>query len=446
MKIIIAGGGEVGFYLAKLFEQDHNDITLIDSLQEKLSYVESNLGVYTILGDSTSYKTLMDAKIEETDLLLAVTSSESINITTSLIGKKLGAKKTIARISNMEYLIDKKILDLRELGIDDLISPESLAAREVKHLLLEPSVTETFDFEGGKFVLMGLQLDHNATIIGKTIALAVESLKNKNFMIVAILRKGETIVPNGNTRFEEGDHVYFIALEEGKNSVLEFSGKKPISIKNLLILGGSRTGAFIARRLSKHFNIKLIEKDKERCNELAKRLPNVLVIHGDGTDIKLLEEEGLVNFDAFVAVTGNSETNIFSCLMAKENGVKKTIALVENIGLFDLSFNMGIDTLINKKLAAANFIIRSVRKDETKNLNYLYGVNAEVLEFKVKPNSRIIKKSIKELKLPASTIISGVVRKGHGYITHGDFRFQANDVVTIFALPHGVKKLESYFA
>lgn len=443
MKIIISGGGDVGVYLAKLLEQEFHDIILIDIQKEKLEFVEKNLGIATVLGDSTSYKVLKEAQVEEADLLISVTSIESTNIISTLIGKKMGAKYTIARINNMEYLIDKTTLDLRDLGIDDLISPESLAAREIKYILKSPALTETFDIDGGKLTLMGLYLDRDSPVINQTIAETSYLNPDKLFMIVALNRKGKTIIPRGNTKLYQGDHVYFISKEEGKNKVLAYAGKKPLQIKNVLVVGGSRTGKYIAHRLSKYYDIKLIEKDHEKSNFLALNLPKVQIVNGNGTDVSLLQEEGINNYDAFVSVTGNAETNIFSCLVAKELGVKKTIAMVENIGLFDHSQKIGVDTLINKKLAAANFIFRNIQKGNV--FSHLYGIDAEIMEFTVKKNSRISQKPIMELDLPENVVISGVIRKDKGYITLGDFHLKPNDRVMVFALQQSMKKVEACF-
>lgn len=443
MKIIIAGAGEVGYYLAKLLEKEYRDITLIDTQKEKLAFVEKNLGIATVLGDSTSYSVLNEANIKNADLLIAVTSVESTNITTCLIGKKIGAKFTIARINNMEYLVNKNILDLHTLGIDELISPESLAAREVKYLLKSPTLTEIFNIQKKDLYMMGLHLENDNSIVNKTVAESAHLLSNDSFMISAVLRNGKTMIPTGELRLLKDDLVYFLSTDDGKDKVLEYAGKKTIQIKNILVIGGSRTGKYIALRLSKYYNVKLIEKDFEKCNYLAKLIPNVQIVCGDGSDVNLLKEERIINYDAVISVTGNSETNIFTCLLAKELGVKKTIAMVENIGLFDYSQKMGIDTLINKKMAAANFIFRNILKGRV--LTHLYGVDAEILEFIVKKNSKIIDKPIKGLNFPKDAIISGVIRNDKGYITLGDFQLKADDKVFVFSLPQSSKKVISFF-
>jgi trk system potassium uptake protein TrkA len=443
MKIIIAGDGEVGFYLAKLLVLEFQDITLIDTQKEKLDFAERDLGIATVLGDSTSYKVLKQAGIESANLLIAVTSVESSNITTCLIGKKLGAKFTIARINNMEYLADIKTLDLKEIGIDVLISPESLATREVRYILKSPALKEIFNLHGKALYLMGLLLEEDSQIVNKTIAETVDLMPYNSFMNVAVNRNGTTLIPTGKLKFQKGDLLYFVSTEEGKNSVIEYAGKKTSGIKNVLVIGGSRTGKYIALKLSSDYNIKLIDKDFDKCNYLAKNIPNVQIVCGDGTNIKVLEEEGLGDFDAIVSVTGNSETNIFTCLIAKEYGVRKAIAMVENIGLFDYSQKMGIDTLINKKMAAANFIFRYIIKGRV--LTHLYGVDASIQEFTVKKNSMVTKKPIKELNFPKNFIISGVVRNGIGYITLGNFQIKAEDKVFVFSLPQGNSDINSFF-
>ncbi|MFH0757658.1 MAG: Trk system potassium transporter TrkA [Bacteroidota bacterium] len=443
MKIIIAGDGEVGFYLAKLLVIEFQDIILIDTQKDKLEHAEQNLGIATILGDSTSYEVLKLAGVESANLLIAVTSVESVNITTCLIGKKLGAEFTIARIDNMEYLVERNALDLKELGVDVLISPESLVTREVRYILKSPALQETFNFHGKALYLMGLLIDNDVNIVNKTIANTADLIPYNSFMIVAVHRNGTTLIPKGDLKFLAGDLVYFMSTEEGKDKVIEYAGKKTIQIKNVLIIGGSRTGKSLASKLSQYYSIKVIDKDSEKCNYMAKTIPKVQVVCGDGTDIKVLEEEELENFDAIVSVTGNSETNIFTCLIGKENGVKKAIAMVENIGLFGFSQKMGIDTLINKKMAAANFIFRYIIKGRV--LSHLYGVEATIHEFVVKPNSRVTQMPIGELEFPENAIISGVVRNGKGYITLGKFQLKPEDKVFVFSLPQSNSDLSELF-
>ncbi|ELR71411.1 Trk system potassium uptake protein TrkA [Fulvivirga imtechensis AK7] len=446
MRIIIAGAGDVGFHLAKLLAYEKQDIILIDKDADTLAQAGSSLDVGTIKGSSTSYKVLEEADVKNADLLIAVTSSEETNLTTAMIGKHLGAKKTIARIQNVEYLLDKEKLDLKDLGIDEIISPESLAAKEIKRLLKEVAVTDTFDFDQGKLSLIGVTIDENSQLRNKSMIEVAHLNPHQNFVTVAILRQNNTIIPHGENRFMEGDHAYFIAQPDGVDRVLELSGKEQKQeIKNIMILGGSKVGFHAAKRLSRKYNVKLIESDKDKCFELADELRNVMVISGDGRDIELLEEEGIDEMDAFIAVTGNSETNIISCLVAKNHNVKKTISLVENIDYIHLSQNIGVDTMINKKLIAANFIFRYIRKGEVISLTSIHGVDAEILEFIVKAGSKITEREIRELDFPRGAIIGGVVRNGVGYTTMGDFQFRPKDRAVVLCRPECIRAVERFF-
>jgi len=445
MKIIIAGAGDVGFHLAKLLAYEEHDIILIDLDVERLNQASSSIDVGTIKGNSTSYTVLEEADVRNADLLIAVTASEETNLTTTIIGKHLGAKKTIARIQNVEYLLNKEKLDLKDLGIDEIISPESLAAKEIKRLLKEVALTDTFDFDEGKLSLVGVTIDDQNELKGKTLVEAAHLNPKQNFVTVAILRENKTIIPHGDNKFEEGDHAYFIAQPDGVDRVLQLSRKQKHEIKNIMILGGSKAGFHAAKRLSRKYNVKLIERDKEKCFELADQLKNTMVICGDGRDVELLQEEGIDEMDAFIAVTGNSETNIISCLVAKNHKVKKTISLVENIDYIHLSQNIGVDTMINKKLIAANFIFRYIRQGEVISLTSIHGVDAEILEFIVKAGSKITEKEIKDLKFPKGAIIGGVVRNGEGYTTMGDFQFRPKDRAVVLCHPECIHSVEEFF-
>ncbi len=445
MKIIIAGAGEVGFHLAKQLTYERQDLVIVDLDPGRLGYVSNHLDVHTVKGSSTSFRVLEEANVSKSDLLISVTSSEETNLATCIIAKKLGAKKTIARIDNTEFLSDKDTLDLKDIGIDELISPESLAAREIKRLLREAAITDTFEFDNGMLTLVGIHIAKDGFLANKTLKETTYLNPLHNFITVAILRNNTTIIPHGDTRFLPNDHAYFIAEPEGVQKVMELSSKERVQIKNIMILGGSKIGFHAARRLSKKYNIKLVEPDKNRCLELVDELRDTLIIHGDPSDVELLKEEGIQEMDAFVAVTDNTETNIISCLVAKNCGVSKTIALVENMDYIHLSQNIGVDTLINKKLIAANFISRYIRKGEVISLTGIHGVDAEVLEFEIGEKSKIIGKKIKNLKFPKSAIIGGVVRKGIGYTTFGDFEFRAKDRAVIMTLPQSIHEVEQYF-
>ncbi len=448
MKIIIAGAGEVGFHLAKLLSYESQDITLIDTQKANLAYADSHLDIRVLRGDATSYAVLKDAQVQDSELVIGVTSSETTNITLCMLAKQMGCKRTIARISNSEFIDKKDTIKFSELGIDELISPEELAAIEIQLLLNKSGFNDTYEFEEGKLIMIGVTLEKSAPFIGKMVKEAATIFSELHFMPIALQRLGTqfTRIPRGDTVFKEGDTVYFITVKEGVDELYKLTGKKKKEIKNVMILGGSKVGFKAARDLcEKNFNVKLIEKDKEKAFDLSDDLPDVLVINGDGRNVELLEEESLESMDAFIAVTGNSETNIMSCLVAKSKHIRKTIALVENMDYFQLSHSIGIDSLINKKLLAANHIFRHIRKGEVVALMRLNNLNAEILEFVVKPDSKVTGHRIRDVDFPITATIGGVVRDGKGYIALGGFQIMKGDRVVVCCLPETIPAIERLF-
>ncbi|WP_394750863.1 Trk system potassium transporter TrkA [Spongiimicrobium salis] len=448
MKIIIAGAGEVGFHLAKLLSYESQDITLIDSHKESLTYADTHLDIRVLKGDATSIAVLQDAQVENSDLVIGVTSSETTNLTLCMLAKQLGSKRTIARISNTEFVDNKEVIKFSELGIDELISPEELAATEIQLLLNQSAFNDTYEFEEGALIMVGVSLPKTAPFVGKMVKEAAKIFPELHFMPIAIQRVGTqyTIIPRGDTVFKEEDQVYFITSSGGVDELYKLTGKEKKEIKNVMILGGSKVGFKTARDLcANKFNVKLIEKDKEKAFDIADDLPNALVINGDGRNVELLDEESLESMDAFIAVTGNSETNIMSCLVARSKHIKKTIALVENMDYFQLSQSIGIDTLINKKLLAANNIFRYIRKGEVVALTRLNNLNAEILEFIVKRTSAVNGKIIRELNIPRSATIGGVIRDNVGITALGDFKIIEGDRVVVCCLPRAIPKVEKLF-
>jgi len=447
MKIIIVGAGDVGFHLAKLLSFESQDIYLIDTNSEKLDYASSHFDVITIKGDATSIKLLKEINIDKADIFLAVTESQNTNFTLAVIAKKLGAKKTIARVSNHEFSQNPDI-DFAEIGIDSMISPGELAANEVKMLLYQSAFNDTIEFEDGTLNILGSTLDYDSPLINLTVQEAKERFSDVEFITIAIKPENsdETIIPRGNTVYNANDQIYFSTPKKSIKKLYKLMGKTPFDVKDVMILGASKIGVKAARNLCEgNFNIKLIEINKERAKEVAEKLPNTLIIKGDGRDVELLEEENIAEMDAFVAVTGNSETNIMSCLVAKSKGVKKTIALVENMDYINISQTIGIDTLINKKLLAASAIFKHVRKGEVLKLANLHNVDAEVLEFKVKEDSLVTQKLIKDIKFTKKGVFAGVIRDGIALMTFGDFQILAGDKAVVFCLPEAIHKVEKLF-
>ncbi|MGB0390041.1 MAG: Trk system potassium transporter TrkA [Salibacteraceae bacterium] len=445
MKIIIAGAGEVGVHLARLLADQSQDIVLIDRNKNRLKHAEAHTDVLIYRGDATSVKVLEDAGVPKCDLLIAATDSETTNLTVAILGKRLGADKTIARIANTELIHNYDKLGLDTLGVDSLISPEKLAAEEIEFLVKQNAFTDAFQFEKGKLNLIGIHLGEEAPIVNKTIREAGDLNPDLNFMSVALHRQGKTIIPRGDTTILKGDDCYFIAQPGGIDRVLNLTGNKSIGVKNVMVLGGSKIGIKTCQNLCKDYNVKLIEQDKEKAFEIADQLSNVLVINGDCRDAELLEEENIDQMGVFIAVTGNSETNIMSCLVAKAHGVPKTIALVENMEYIHLSKSIGIDVFVNKKLIAASSIFQHVRQGNVVSSTILRGINAEIYDFEVKSGSKITKKCIRELGFPKTAVIGGAVRNEKSLITMGDFQAEAGDKLIVFCLPGSVQKVEAFF-
>jgi len=447
MKIIIAGSGDVGFHLAKLLSYESQDTYIIDTDGEKLEYINNHLDVITKKGDATSVSLLEEIGIDSCDLLLAVTESQNTNFTIAVIGKALGAKKTIARINRSEFL-NNDTLNFKDFGVDFMISPEELAANEIQMLLHQSTFNDTVSFENGLFHIVGTTLEYKSPIIDLTVKEAKNNFPNIDFITIAIKRDGisQTIIPRGDSVFKINDQVYFSVPKQSINKLYPILGKEHINIKNVMILGGSSIGAKTARNLCKdNFKVTLIEKNKNKALTLAEELNNTLVIFGDGRNIELLEEENIREMDAFVAVTGDSETNIMSCLVAKSKGVKKTVALVENMDYINISQTIGIDTLINKKLLAASSIFRHIRKGQVLALANLHNIDAEVFEFEVQPNAKVTSKPIKELRFPREAVFGGIIRNGKALMSFGDFQIQARDKVIVFCLPESITEVEDMF-
>ena len=340
MKIIIAGAGEVGYHLAKLLSFESHDITLIDNQKSNLNIAENKLDIKTIEGNSASISVLKDANVENSDLVVSLTTSETTNFTTCILSKQLGAKRTIARISNVEFIKDCNEIDFNSIGIDELISPENLAAEEIKLILSDSAFTNTHDFDDGALKMMAVRLEKNAPFVGKTVMEAASVFPGVHFMPIALKREDSetTIIPRGNTIFCECDHVYFITNSQGLKELYNLMGTEKQKINNVMILGAGRVGYKLSKDLSNDgLNIKLVEINENKANNIAEELPDLMVLNVDGRNVDLLVEENLENMDAFIATTGDSETNIMSCLMAKSKKIKKTIALVENMDYFNLS-------------------------------------------------------------------------------------------------------------
>jgi len=445
MKIIIAGAGDVGSHLAKLLSSESHDIYLIDKNEERLNSISSQFDVFTILGDAKSVEIMEQKLISSCDLLIAVTSSEETNMLICILGRKLGAKHTIARINDDNIIKENKEHFYNDLGINTLISPTHLASLEIKRLIHQSAFTDDIEFEQGKLTVFGISLSGNSILINKTVRESADLNPNLTFKPLALHRDNLTLLLSGETILKENDIVYFISLKESIDNIIKICGKHKFKVKDVMIIGGSRIGLNTAELLEKDFRVTLVEKDKKRCEEMASTLKSTLVVNINGHDVKMLEEEGLTETDALVSVTADSEMNIMTSLVGKSHGIKKTIARIENFDYINLSQSIGVDTLINKKIIAADNIFKFVRKGNVSSVANLHGTDAEIIEFIVKKGSKITKKPLNHLNFPNLSKIAGVIRDGNPIIPFGDFQLQENDQTIVFSLTESIKKIEEFF-
>jgi trk system potassium uptake protein TrkA len=388
----------------------------------------------------------MDRKlISSSDLLIAVTSSEETNMLICILGKRLGAKHTIARINDENIVKENKEHFYIDLGIDTLISPTHLATLEIDRLINQAAFTDDIEFENGKLTVFGISLSKNSVLNDKSVRESAELNPNLSFKPLALHRDDFTLMVDGDTVLKENDIVYFISQKESIEVIIKLCGKTNIQINDVMIIGGSKIGLNIASLLEKNHRVTLIEKDKSKCEQIASLLKKTLVININGHDVKTLEEEGLAEMDALISVTANSEMNVMTSLVGKNHGIKKTIARIENFDYINLSQSIGVDTIINKKIIAADKIFKFVRKGNVSSVANLHGTNAEIIEFVVKANTKITKKSINKLNFPPNSNIAGVIRDGVPIIPFGDFQLMENDKTIVFSLTESIKEIEKFF-
>ena len=444
MRIVISGVEEMGNHLAKMLSGNGHDITVIDQDPKLLAELSSFADVITIDGDATTFATLRKAAVRKCDLFIAVDSIENDNILSAMMAKQLGAKKSIARIDNNEYLEPNNKEMFINMGIDYLLYPEKIAAEEVINLLGHSSTTEFVDFSSGKLSLVGFRLEPNSPLVGNVMS-GFDDEQTLNYRTVAIMREGVTIIPRQSDTYMVGDMVYTISRHDSVSEVMALSGKSSVSVNNMMILGGSRIGVQIAQALQNNVNIKLIDYNADKAYRLAEMLDRTLIIHQDGRDTDAMMEEGLANMDAFVAVTGRSETNILTAMLAKRMGVKRVIAEVENMNYINIADSVGVDTIINKKIVTASNIFRFTMSTDVLAIKCLTGSDAEVLEFIVKPNSPATKSTISQMGLPEDVIIGGIVRGDRVFIASGNMQINAYDRVVVFAMPSAISEIGHYF-
>ena len=446
MKIVIAGAGAVGTHLSKLLSTENHDCVLIDDDDERLGGVDSNYDILALCSSPTSIKTLNDAGVSGADLFVGVTRRESRNITACMLAHALGAKKTVARIDNYEYLQPQNLAYFKAVGVDSLVYPEVLAASDIISGLKLSWVRQRLDVHDSALVLLGVKLRDTCQILNQPIRDLCGP--EDPYHIVALKRGNETIIPGGMDVLQANDLAYFMTTEEYIPHIKRIVGKEKYEdVHNVIIMGGGKTAVRAALTLPDNMHAKIIESSIERCERLNQLIDrsNVMVIHGDGRDLGLLREEGIKNTQAFVSLTGNAETNILACLTAKKLGVRKTIAMVENLDYVSMAEGLDIGTIINKKTVAASHIFQMMMKADVRNMRTLMLADSEVAEFVAAEGSRVTKTPVKSLGLPSGIAIGGLVRGKQGILVNGNTQIEAGDCVLVFCHRHTLEKAEKFF-
>ncbi len=448
MRIIIAGAGAVGTHLAKLLSNENHNITVIDESAEKTEALTQagNYDLITFNNPPTSIMALKEAGVSQTDLFIAVTPDETRNITCCILAHSLGARKTVARVDNAEYMQRQHTEFFQQLGIDSLIYPEQLAAKEIIEGLKRSWVRQYWEVHDGALVMLGIKLRDTAKVLD--IALRDLCPPDSPYHIVAIKRGNDTIIPNGRHTLLLGDIAYFMTTKKYIPYIRELVGKEDYAdVKNTLIMGGGRTTVHVSHQKPDYMSMKIIEQNPERCARLNDLVDSdeIMIIQGDGRDTQLLLDEGIRDTQAFCALTPETETNILACLAAKRMGVRKTIALCENTDYVDMAEKLDIGTIINKKTIAASHIYQMMLDADVNNMKCLNVANADVAEFIASEDSPITKSPIRHIKLPEGVTLGGLVRGGVGHPINGDTVIQPGDSVVTFCRSGYIKRLDPLF-
>lgn len=443
MRIVIVGAGEVGSHLAKLLSDENQDIVLVDRDASKLANIDANYNLMTMVGSPTSFNSLREAGVENCDLFIAVTPFESINVISCSIAKRIGAGRTVARIDNYEFMNKENREYFVSMGVDSLIYPEYLAAKEIITALKRPWVRHWFELHDGEILLIGVKIRGNATLIG--MQLKDLAKMQPSFHISAIKRRHQTIIPRGDDYIKEDDILYFTTTRHHVDDLLEICGKTNYAVKRVLIMGGSRIAVRTVDLADSDFKFKIIDNNIDVCHSLAEQCPDCDIVYGDARDIEVLREEGVGDVDAFIALTDSSETNILACIMAKEFGVAKTIAEVENLQLISEAEGLNVGTTINKKLLASSTIFQLLLDADSSTPKCHALTDAEVAEIEVRPGSKITRSAVKDLNLSRDMTIAGLIRNGEGMLVTGNTVIQAGDSVVVFCLAGSLHKVEKLF-
>jgi len=447
MRIIILGAGGVGFHLAKTLSQENHDIIIIDSDARQIAKVTEQLDVMAVQGQGTGVSVLKQAGIENTDMLLAVTSTDEVNLLACMIAQKFGVATRIARVRNEEYYGDIAVLSPDEMGVDLMINPELEAAREIVHIIRYPNVFDMVEFENGRIVLLGVQIDSESPAVGQALSSFVPRYQDLTFRAVAISRQGKTIIPSGREVVMESDKYYLAVKQEMVEEVIHLASSRPQQIQNVMILGGGKISRLTAAMLTehKHINVKIIESNAEKSRRIAEELPNTMVVCGDGTDLDLLAQEGIGEMDMYLALTDDDENNIVSSLLARHLKVSRTMTLISRTDYMPIIKTIGLDVAVNPRFITSAAILKFIRRGAILSLNTLRGIDAETIEFAVTSRCELAGKKLKEINFPDGVIVGAIVHNDEVIVPIGESKINAEDRVIIFSLPEAVKKVEKMF-
>lgn len=447
MKIIIAGAYAIGTHLARLLSRNNHDIVLMDENEERLDGLGSDVDVLTYHASPTSIKALKEVGTSHANLFIAVTPDENKNMASCILAAGLGAKKTVAKVDNYEFTAPELKEHLNRVGITSIVFPEQLAARDITNGLKMSWVRQRWDVHDGALVMLGIKLRESCEILNRP--LKEISGPDDPYHIVAIKRGDDTIIPRGEDELKLFDLAYFMTTKNYIPYIRKIVGKEHyVDVKNVMIMGGGSTAVRACLTMPEYMNVKLIESNEKRCEVLNEVLDTdqTMVINGDGRDLQLLMEEGIKNTQAFVALTENAETNILACLTAKRMGVRKTVAMVENIDYVSMAESLDIGTIVNKKAMAASHIYQMMLDADVANIRFLMTANADIAEFVAQAGSKVTRKKVFEVGLPKGATIGGLVRNGDGMLVSGGTQIIAGDIVVVFCHNMNIAKIEKFFS
>jgi trk system potassium uptake protein TrkA len=444
MRVIVIGAGVVGHTIAKKLSSEGQDVVVIEKDEKRLNELHETLDVKLVYGSGSSPKALSEAEIDRSDMVIAVTDSDEVNIIACLIaGTQSKVPKKIARIRNPDYAHLTTLLEEGNLNIDFTINPEKVATERILRILEVPGAIDIVDFSDGKVKLIGLRLDSNCPLLGKKLNDLSELHPNNKILLTGVYRGTRTIVPHGNIVLKEGDLAFVVTVPQSIKQVTKLMGKSEESGKRVLIVGGGNIGLYLAQRLEKmNFQTKLIERSVQRCTQLAETLGKTLVLHGDGTDEELLREEGIENIDTFIAVTNDEEDNILISLLGKNLEVSRVISLINKPEYISLIRSLGVDIVVSPRIVSVSGILQFVRRGKVLSVTTLMEERLEALETVAMETSDIVNRPIKKIKFPQEAIIGAVVRDEEVIIPDGDTIINPGDKVIIFALRKAVAQVE----